>query len=281
MSASIATQPAPSAGVAAFLRRPARLLIGGEWLEPESSVRIPVIDPATGAEVASIADANRADVDKAVAAARKAFEGTWARMLPADREALIWRLADLIDQHADELAELESIDNGKTKKMAGIVDVPGARNYFRYMAGWATKIEGSTIDISVGGPPGGRVNAFTRREPVGVVAQIIPWNFPLVMAAWKLGPALAAGCTCVLKPAEQTPLTALRLGELIVEAGFPAGVVNILTGYGETVGAALVTHPGVDKIAFTGSTLVGKLINKAATDSLKRVSLEQIGRAHV
>ena len=145
MSASIATQPAPSAGVAAFLRRPARLLIGGEWLEPESSVRIPVIDPATGAEVASIADANRADVDKAVAAARKAFEGTWARMLPADREALIWRLADLIDQHADELAELESIDNGKTKKMAGIVDVPGARNYFRYMAGWATKIEGSKI----------------------------------------------------------------------------------------------------------------------------------------
>ena len=281
MSASIATQPAPSAGVAAFLRRPARLLIGGEWLEPESSVRIPVIDPATGAEVASIADANRADVDKAVAAARKAFEGTWARMLPADREALIWRLADLIDQHADELAELESIDNGKTKKMAGIVDVPGARNYFRYMAGWATKIEGSTIDISVGGPPGGRVNAFTRREPVGVVAQIIPWNFPLVMAAWKLGPALAAGCTCVLKPAEQTPLTALRLGELIVEAGFPAGVVNILTGYGETVGAALVTHPGVDKIAFTGSTLVGKLINKAATDSLKRVSLELGGKSPV
>ncbi|MEO8465753.1 MAG: aldehyde dehydrogenase family protein [Gammaproteobacteria bacterium] len=282
MSASIASQPAPSAEVAAFLRRPARLLIGGEWVQSESSVRIPVIDPATGVEIASIADANRADVDKAVAAAREAFErGAWTKMLPAEREALIWRLSDLIDKHADELAELESIDNGKTKKMAGIVDVPGARNYFRYMAGWATKIEGSTIEISVGAPAGGRVNAFTRREPVGVVAQIIPWNFPLVMAAWKLGPALAAGCTCILKPAEQTPLTALRLGELIMEAGFPAGVVNILTGYGETVGAALVTHPGVDKIAFTGSTLVGKLINKAATDSLKRVSLELGGKSPV
>jgi phenylacetaldehyde dehydrogenase len=282
MSVSIATQPAPSAGVAAFLRRPARLLIGGEWVQSTSSARIPVIDPATGAEVATVADANRADVDKAVAAAREAFErGAWPNMLPAQREALLWRLADLIDRHADELAELESIDNGKTKKMAGIVDVPGARNYFRYMAGWATKIEGSTIDISVGAPEGGRVDAYTRREPVGVVAQIIPWNFPLVMAAWKLGPALAAGCTCILKPAEQTPLSALRLGELIIEAGFPAGVVNILTGYGESTGAALVTHPGVDKIAFTGSTLVGKLINKAATDSLKRVSLELGGKSPV
>jgi len=282
MSVSIANQPAPSAGVASFLRRPARLLIGGEWVQSESSVRIPVIDPATGAEIASIADANRADVDKAVAAAREAFEkGAWASMSPADREALLWRLADLIDEHKDELAELESIDNGKTKFMASVVDVPGARNHFRYMAGWATKIEGSTIEISVRPPEGGRINAYTRREPVGVVAQIIPWNFPLVMAAWKLGPALAAGCTCVLKPAEQTPLTALRLGELIIEAGFPAGVVNILTGYGETVGAALVTHPGVDKIAFTGSTLVGKMINKAATDSLKRVSLELGGKSPV
>ncbi len=282
MSVSIASQPAPSADVATFLRRPARLLIGGEWVQSESSVRIPVVDPATGSEVASIADANQADVDKAVAAAREAFEkGEWASMLPARREALLWRLADLIDQHAEELAELESIDNGKTKFMASVVDVPGARNYFRYMAGWATKIEGSTIDVSIGAPEGGRINAYTRREPVGVVAQIIPWNFPLVMAAWKLGPALAAGCTCILKPAEQTPLTALRLGELILEAGFPAGVVNILTGYGETVGAALVRHPGVDKIAFTGSTLVGKTINKAATDSLKRVSLELGGKSPV
>jgi phenylacetaldehyde dehydrogenase len=282
MSAAIAAQPTPSDRVAAFLRRPARLLIGGQWLDAESDARIPVIDPATGVEVTSVPDAGRADVDKAVAAAREAFErGPWATMVPARREALIWRLAELIDQNADELAELESIDNGKTKLMASIVDVPGARNYFRYMAGWATKIEGSTIDISVGPPEGGRIHAFTRREPVGVVAQIIPWNFPLVMAAWKLGPALATGCTCILKPAEQTPLTALRLGELIMEAGFPPGVVNILTGYGETTGAALVTHPGVDKIAFTGSTLVGKLINKAATDSLKRVSLELGGKSPV
>jgi phenylacetaldehyde dehydrogenase len=282
MSVAIAAQPTPSDSVGQFLRKPARLLIGGQWVDSSSSVRIPVIDPATGAEVAQVPDADRADVDRAVAAAREAFEkGPWATMTPSKREALIWRLADLIAKNADELAELESIDNGKTKQMASIVDVPGARNYFRYMAGWATKIEGSTIDISVPPPEGGRIHAFTRREPVGVVAQIIPWNFPLVMAAWKLGPALAAGCTCILKPAEQTPLSALRLGELILEAGFPPGVVNILTGYGETVGAALVTHPGVDKIAFTGSTLVGKLINKAATDSLKRVSLELGGKSPV
>jgi phenylacetaldehyde dehydrogenase len=164
--------------------------------------------------------------------------------------------------------------------MASIVDIPGTRDYFRYMAGWATKIEGATLDVS-SGPPGTKINAFTRREPVGVVAQIIPWNFPLAMAAWKLGPALAAGCTCILKPAEQTPLTALRLGELIVEAGFPPGVVNILTGYGETTGAALVRHPGVDKVAFTGSIEVGKIVNKAATDTLKRVSLELGGKSPV
>ena len=282
MSVAIAVQPQPSAGVSSFLRRPGRLLIGGEWVDSKSSVRIPVMDPATGAEIATVADANAADVDRAVAAARAAFEsGPWATMLPAAREALLWRLSDLIQKNADELAELESLDNGKTKFMASVVDVPGAVNHFRYMAGWATKIEGSTIEVSIGGPEGGRVNAFTRREPVGVVAQIIPWNFPLVMAAWKLAPALAVGCTCVLKPVEQTPLTALRLGELIIEAGFPPGVVNILTGYGETTGAALVKHPGIDKIAFTGSTAVGKLINKQATDTLKRVSLELGGRSPV
>ncbi len=282
MSVAIAVQPKPSAAVSSFLRRPGRLLIGGEWVESKSSVRIPVLDPATGAEIATVADANAADVDRAVAAARAAFEtGPWATMLPAAREALLWRLSDLIQKNADELAELESLDNGKTKFMASVVDIPGAVNHFRYMAGWATKIEGSTIEVSIGGPEGGRVNAFTRREPVGVVAQIIPWNFPLVMAAWKLAPALAVGCTCVLKPAEQTPLTALRLGELIIEAGFPPGVVNILTGYGETTGAALVKHPGVDKIAFTGSTAVGKLINKQATDTLKRVSLELGGKSPV
>ena len=282
MSVAIAAQPKPSAAVSSFLRRPGRLLIGGESVESKSSIRIPVLDPATGAEIATVADANAVDVDRAVAAARAAFEtGPWATMLPAAREALLWRLSDLIQKNADELAELESLDNRKTKFMASVVDIPGAVNHFRYMAGWATKIEGSTIEVSIGGPEGGRVNAFTRREPVGVVAQIIPWNFPLVMAAWKLAPALAVGCTCVLKPAEQTPLTALRLGELIIEAGFPPGVVNILTGYGETTGAALVKHPGVDKIAFTGSTAVGKLINKQATDTLKRVSLELGGKSPV
>lgn len=282
MSAAIAAQPAPSPGVAEFLRRPPRLLIGGEWVEPRSDAVVPVFDPSTSEQIATVSDAGAADVDRAVKAARAAFEsGPWRELLPSQREALIWKLSDLIDRHADELAELESIDNGKTKLMASIVDIPGSRDYFRYMAGWATKIEGSTIDVSVGGRPGGSFQAFTRREPAGVVAQIIPWNFPLAMAAWKLGPALAAGCTCVLKPAEQTPLTALRLGELIQEAGLPPGVVNILTGNGETTGAALVAHPGVDKIAFTGSTEVGKKINIAATDSLKRVSLELGGKSPV
>src|SRR5690606_17068955 len=237
MSAAIAAQPAPSPAVAEFLNRSPRLFIGGEWVEPLSDAVIPVYDPATGAQVATVADANAADVDRAVKAARQAFDGgPWRELLPSQRGALIWKLADLIDRHADELAELESIDNGKTKFMASIVDIPGSRDYFRYMAGWATKIEGSTIDISVG-RRSGAFQAYSRREPVGVVGQIIPWNFPLAMAAWKLGPALAAGCTCVLKPAEQTPLTALRLGDLIQEAGFPPGAVNIVTGNGETTGA--------------------------------------------
>jgi phenylacetaldehyde dehydrogenase len=251
-------------------------------VESKSQARIPVIDPATGQEIASVADANASDVDRAVAAARAAFEkGPWADMLPADRERLLWRLSDLIDRNADELAELESLNNGKTKLMASIIDIPGTRDYFRYMAGWATKVEGSTFQTSIHGPPGVKFHTYTMREPVGVVAQIVPWNFPLAMCAWKLGPALATGCTVVLKPAEQTPMTALRLGELILEAGFPPGVVNILTGNGETTGAALVSHPGVDKVAFTGSTQVGKIISKAATDTLKRVSLELGGKSPV
>jgi phenylacetaldehyde dehydrogenase len=281
---SIAAQPEPSPAVAKFLKRAPRLLIGGEWVESRSQSRLPVVDPATGKEIAQVVDANSGDVDRAVAAARAAFEkGPWADMLPAERERLLWRLSDLVEKHADELAELESLNNGKTKFMASIIDVPGTRDYFRYMAGWATKIEGSTFDTSIQAPPGMNVKFHTyfKREPVGVIAQIVPWNFPLAMAAWKLGPALATGNTCILKPAEQTPLTALRLGELIVEAGFPPGVVNILTGLGETTGAALVSHPGVDKVAFTGSTSVGKLINKSATDTLKRVSLELGGKSPV
>src|SRR5579862_7206570 len=278
----IATQPEPSATFARFLQRPPRLLIGGEWVESRSAGRIPVMDPATGHQIAVVADANAADVDRAVAAARTAFEtGAWHEMLPVQREALIWKLSDLIEKHADELAELESLDNGKTKFIASVVDVPNTRDYFRYMAGWATKLEGATFNTSISTGPGSRFHTYTLREPIGVVAQIIPWNFPLAMAAWKLGPALACGCTCVLKPAEQTPLSALRLGELIMEAGFPPGVVNVLTGLGETTGAALVAHPGVDKVAFTGSTSVGKLINKSATDTLKRVSLELGGKSPV
>ena len=278
----IAPQPEPSAAVARFLKRAPRLFIGGEWVEAKSNERISVVDPATGREIASVPDANAADVDRAVAAARAAFEqGPWADMLPAARQALLWKLSDLIDQNLDELAEIESLNNGKTKFIAKIVDVSGTRDYFRYMAGWATKIEGATFQTSINAGPGSKFHTYTMREPVGVVAQIVPWNFPLAMAAWKLGPALATGCTVVLKPAEQTPLSALRLADLIAEAGFPPGVVNILTGLGETTGAALVAHPGVDKIAFTGSTSVGKLINKSATDTLKRVSLELGGKSPV
>lgn len=281
-AAVIAPQPAPSPAVAAFLKRAPRLLIGGEWVESKSQKRIPVIDPATGKEISSLIDADASDVERAVKAARKAFDsGPWADMLPAQRQNLLLKLADLVDQHAAELAELESLDNGKTRFMAGLIDVPGTRDHFRYMAGWATKIEGSTIETSIGGPPGTKFHTYVRREPVGVAAQIVPWNFPLAMAAWKLSPALAVGCTCILKPAEQTSLSALRLGELIVEAGFPPGVVNIITGVGEGAGAALVGHADVDKVAFTGSTSVGKLINKAATDTLKRVSLELGGKSPV
>ncbi len=280
--ASIAPQPEPSAAAARFLKRSHKLFIGGEWVEPQSSKRIPVMDPATGREISSVPDASAADVERAVAAARQAFEkGPWPEMLPAQREALIWKLADLIERNADELAELESLNNGKTKFIASVVDIAGTRDYFRYMAGWATKLEGSTFKTSIHGPPGAKFHTYTLREPVGVVAAIVPWNFPLAMASWKLGPALAAGCTVVLKPAEQTPITALRLGELIQEAGFPPGVVNIVTGYGETAGAALVTHPNVDKVAFTGSTEVGKIINKAASDTVKRVSLELGGKSPV
>jgi phenylacetaldehyde dehydrogenase len=279
---SIAAQPNPSATVSAFLARKPRLFINGEWVAPRSGQYFAVYDPATGKQIAEAAQAGPEDVNLAVAAARKAFEsGPWPDMAPSQREALLWKLAELIEANAAEFAELESVDNGKTRFMASIIDVPGAVNYFRYMAGWATKIEGTTMQTSIHGAPGAKFHTYVSREPVGVVAQIVPWNFPLSMAAWKMGPALATGCTIVLKPAEQTPLTALRLGELVQQAGFPPGVVNILTGVGEITGAALVTHPDVDKIAFTGSTEVGKQINIAATASMKRVSLELGGKSPV
>jgi phenylacetaldehyde dehydrogenase len=266
--------------VQTFVGAPRKMLIGGRWLEAASGKTFPTYNPATGEVLAQVAEGNSVDVDRAVTAARKAFEsGPWRTLTASERGRLIWKLADLVESHLEEFAQLESLDNGKPVGVARVADVPLAVDLFRYMAGWTTKIEGNTIPISVPYTPGARYLAYTLREPVGVVGQIIPWNFPLLMAVWKLGPALAAGCTIVLKPAEQTPLSALRLGELICEAGFPDGVVNIVPGYGETAGAALAAHPDVDKVAFTGSTEVGKLILGAAARNLKKVSLELGGKS--
>jgi phenylacetaldehyde dehydrogenase len=266
----------PSAGVAAFLNRDHRLLIGGDWVAPIRGGTIAVYDPATEAQIASVAAAEAGDVDLAVAAARRAFNGgPWPRLSGASRAKLIWSLADLLLHNADELAELETYDNGKPMHDTRAVDLPVASELLRYFAGWATKLNG--LSTQIGDP--GEYQAFTVREPIGVVGQIVPWNFPLIMAVMKLAPALAAGCTIVLKPAEETPLTALRLGELIGEVGFPPGVVNILTGLGETAGAALAAHPDVDKIAFTGSTEVGRKIVQAAAGNLKRVTLELGGKS--
>ena len=276
----IAIAPTLDQHVTTFLEKPHRLLIGGNWVDAASGRTFPTYNPATGQVATQIAEGDREDIDRAVKAARRAFDhGPWRRMTPSERGRLIWKLADLVEKHLEEFAELETLDNGKPLTIARAADVPLAVDLFRYMAGWATKIEGHTIPISVPYTPGARYHAYTLREPIGVVGQIIPWNFPLLMAAWKLGPALAAGCTVVLKPAEQTPLSAIRLGELICEAGFPEGVINIVPGYGETAGAALAAHPDVDKVAFTGSTEVGKLILQAAAGNLKKVSLELGGKS--
>jgi aldehyde dehydrogenase (NAD+) len=252
-----------------------KLLINNQWVESASGKTFPTVNPATGEEICRVAEADAADVDKAVQAAREAFEkGPWRKMAAAERGKLLYKLADLIEKNADELARLEALDNGKPYQVARTADLPLVIACYRYYAGWADKIQGKTIPIA------GNYFCYTRHEPVGVVGQIIPWNFPLLMQAWKLGPALAAGNTVVLKPAEQTPLTALRVGELIIEAGFPAGVVNILPGYGPTAGAAIAWHNGVDKVAFTGSTEVGHLIMEAAARSnLKRVTLELGGKS--
>ncbi|UQA62235.1 aldehyde dehydrogenase family protein [Polyangium aurulentum] len=276
MSAATTIEVSPK--VKGFLEKPIRLLIDGAWVEAASGKTFTVENPATGEVIARVAEGSSEDVDRAVKAARAAFEsGPWANMAPTERGRLLWKLAELLEAHQDEFAQIESLDNGKPYTVAKVADVALAIDLFRYMAGWATKVEGNTIPLS--GAPAGRYFAYTQREPVGVVAQIIPWNFPLLMAAWKLGPALATGCTVVLKPAEQTPLSALRLGELMLEAGYPKGVINIVTGFGETAGAALAAHPGVDKVAFTGSTEVGKLIVKAATGNLKKVTLELGGKS--
>src|SRR5450432_2070536 len=262
--------------VSMYVSKNRKMLINGQWVEAASGKTFPTYNPATGEVLARVAEGDREDIDRAVKAARAAFEtGPWSKMTPSERGRLIWKLGDLLEQNLEEFAELEMLDNGKPLKVARAADVPLAVDLFRYMAGWATKIEGNTIPISAGS----KFLAYTLRQPVGVVGQIIPWNFPLLMAAWKLGPALATGCCVVIKPAEQTPLTCLRLGELVQEAGFPDGVVNIVPGYGETAGAALAAHPDVDKVAFTGSTEVGKLILKAAAGNLKKVSLELGGKS--
>ncbi len=262
---------------AEFFSRQHRMLIDGRFVPAASGKTFPVYNPATGEVVARVPEAEEEDVNRAVSAARRAFDdGPWSKKLsPSERGQMLWKVADLLQANLDEFAEIESLDNGKPLSVARVADVPLAVDMFRYMAGWATKIGGSTLSFSTPGA----FHSYTLREPVGVVAQIIPWNFPLLMAAWKLAPALAAGCCVVLKVAEQTPMSGLRLAELFDQAGFPPGVVNVLTGYGEGAGAPLAAHPLVDKVAFTGSTEVGKLIVQASAGNLKKVSLELGGKS--
>jgi acyl-CoA reductase-like NAD-dependent aldehyde dehydrogenase len=257
-----------------FLTRPRHLLIGSERLAAADGRTFATLDPATGREIVQVAHAGTEDVDRAVRAAREAFsDGPWPSLPASGRERLMLALAEAIEAHAEELAEIESLDNGKPVKLAQFVDVAGTAAHIRYFAGWPSKIEGGVLPVTAP-----NMLCYTRREPVGVCAQIVPWNFPLLMTGWKIGPALAAGCTIVLKPAEQTPLSALRLGELALEVGFPPGVLNVLTGDGET-GAALVDHPDVDKVAFTGSTEVGREIGAKTGRALKRVTLELGGKS--
>ncbi|MFP5112522.1 aldehyde dehydrogenase family protein [Bacillaceae bacterium C204] len=257
-----------------FLSGKKNLYINGEFVESQSQKTFDTYNPATGEVLACVFEAGSADIDLAVKAARKAFdEGPWSKMSASSRSRLMYKLADLMEENSEELAQLETLDNGKPIRETSNADIPLAVEHMRYYAGWCTKIVGQTIPVN------GPFLNYTRHEAVGVVGQIIPWNFPLLMAMWKLGAALATGCTVVLKPAEQTPLSALYLAELIQEAGFPAGVVNIVPGFGETAGQPLVDHPLVDKIAFTGSTEVGKLIMANAAKTLKRVTLELGGKS--
>lgn len=266
------------ASVAAFVKQSHGLFIDGRVEEATSAATLPVHDPADGSLIATVADANDADVERAVSSARAAFDdGRWRDLRPADRERILLRFADLVESRADELAQLETLEQGKSITVARHVEVGGSVEYMRYAAGLATKITGMTLDVSVPAPQGAKVTAFTRREPVGVVAGIVPWNFPLSIAVWKVMPALAAGCTIVLKPSELTPLTALRLAQLAVEAGVPDGVFNVITG-GAAAGRALVSSALVAKISFTGSTATGKAIGHAAIERMTRVSLELGGK---
>ena len=274
MTTAAALPEALSESARSFAAGPHRLLIGGERLEAADGRTFDTLDPSTGRVIASVAYTGAEDVDRAVRAAREAFEdGRWSGIAAAQRTSAMLALADVIDANADELAQLESLDNGKPVKLAKRVDVKLAAEHIRYFAGWPTRITGEVLPVAQSG-----MHCYTRKEPVGVAGQIIPWNFPLLMAAWKVAPALAAGCTTVLKPAEQTPLTALRLGELALDAGLPEGVLNVITGDGET-GAALVDHAGVDKIAFTGSTIVGRETGAKAGRALKRLTLELGGKS--
>lgn len=259
-----------------FLNREHGLLIDGKLQDPIEDGYLDIVDPSTERKISVAAQASARDVDCAVLAARRAFESTgWSSIKPTERARMLYRVADLIEANARELAYLETLDNGKPYSQSLPIDVDSAVGSFRYYAGWADKIRGSSIELSIPGVH----HAFTKHEPIGVVGLIVPWNFPLAMAANKLAPALAAGCTCILKPAEETSLTALRLGELILEAGIPQGVVNVLTGRGHVTGAALVEHSGIDKISFTGSTEVGKRIVRASADNLKKVTLELGGKS--
>lgn len=274
--ATISLDPRISHSTADFIATDHKMLIDGRFVAAASGKTFPVYNPATGEIITHVPEAEAEDVNRAVAAARRAFdEGPWPRMSPSERGRILWRVAELLETHNDEFAEIESLDNGKPYTIARVADVPLAVDMFRYMGGWATKITGKTFPISFPG----NFHSYTLREPIGVVAQIIPWNFPLLMAAWKLAPALACGCTVVIKLAEQTPLSGLRLAQIFDEAGMPPGAVNILTGYGEGAGAPLAAHNDVDKVAFTGSTEVGKLIVKAATGNLKKVTLELGGKS--
>jgi acyl-CoA reductase-like NAD-dependent aldehyde dehydrogenase len=253
--------------------KPGKLLIDGQWID--GSKKFDTINPATEEVLTQLAEASATDVDRAVEAARRAFEdrdGPWRKLSASERGRLIWKLADLVEKNIEELAELETLDNGKPIFESRYIDMPMVIDVLRYYAGLATKIHGETVNTLE------TAFTYTLREPVGVVGLIVPWNFPLLLASWKLGPALACGNTLVLKPAEQTPLTTLKLGELVIEAGFPPGVINILTGGPET-GKAIVAHPGIDKIAFTGSTAVGKEIMRGAAETLKRVTLELGGKS--
>lgn len=263
-----------------YLAAPHRHFIGGQFVDSVSQEEIPVIDPTSGERVAKVPAGGAGDIDRAVRAARKAFDtGPWPRLTGPQRERIMLRLADLLEANATEISEIESVNSGRTLPSTKAFDVDLSVDYLRYMAGWATKIHGQTLNPSVPYIPGGKFFAMTVREPIGVVGAITPWNVPLGQAIWKIAPALAAGCTIVLKPAEQTPLTALRFAQLVAEAGVPEGVVNIVTGYGEAAGAALVAHLGVDKISFTGSTQVGRLIGEVAARQMKRFTLELGGKS--